>query len=141
MTITYIEAIAYGFPAVQCHAVGDGSDYSTIVWDSGAALPTQETLDSWIAANPTAGTVEVGLTKYQFRQLFTFSERVAIDSFEDNTSLSDSNKAIIRTFLKDLELSGEVFLSNVASGMYFLESVGLIGEGRAAEVVAGQSPA
>lgn len=48
MAYTYIQAIGDGFPKVHCHAIGDGTIYSNIVWDSGDPLPTQATLDSYI---------------------------------------------------------------------------------------------
>lgn len=58
---TYIQAIGWGFPAVQCHAVGDGSVYENLVYDSGDPIPSKATLDAWIAANPTAGQIPDGL--------------------------------------------------------------------------------
>lgn len=48
---TYIQAIGWGFPNVQCHCIGDGSVYENIVHDSGDPLPSKATLDDWIANN------------------------------------------------------------------------------------------
>jgi len=135
--MNYIEAIGIGFPLVQCHTLGDGTDYNSLVWDAGEAIPTKETLDAWIAANPKANAERI-LTKYQFRKLFTFNERVAIDNFSANPGISPQNKAVLSTIMKDLEVSGEVQLDNpdVAAGVQFLETVGLLGTGRAAQILA-----
>lgn len=139
--MTYIEAIGRGFPKVQCHAVGDGSTFESLVWDAGEPIPSKETLDAWIAANPEAQAERV-LTKYQFRKLFTFSERIAIDNFAMNPNLSVQNKAVLSTIMKDLEVSGAVELDNpdVAQGIGFLEQVGLIGAGRAAQIISNSPP-
>lgn len=140
--ITYIQAIGLGFPAVQCHAVGDGSIYEDIIWDGGADLPSKDTLDAWITSNP-ALSANVNLTKYEFRKLFTFNERVALDSVQSNPNVSAMNKAIINTLSKDLELSAVIELYNpdVISGVNFLETVGLLGTGRAAQILANLVPA
>lgn len=76
------------------------------------------------------------LTKYQFRQLFTFDERVAIDNYE-SSALSSQHKAMFRTWMKDLELSAEVHADNpdLAPGIMALESMGLLDPGRAAEII------
>lgn len=142
MSYTYMQAIGTGFPEVQCHAIGDGSDYDTIVWDAGAPLPSKQTLDEWIAANPVSGEGIV-LTKYEFRKLFTFNERVAIDSAGTNTNIPANYRAMIVTLLKDLEVSGSVLLTanpDVAAGLDLLEQLGLIGTGRAAQILANQQP-
>lgn len=47
-TMTYMDAIATGFPTVNCHATGDNSIYSNLIWDSGDDLPSQADLDTWI---------------------------------------------------------------------------------------------
>ena len=142
MTHTYIQAISEGFPAVFCHATGDGSVYEDIVWDGGAPLPSKETLDAWIAANPF-GTTGIELTKYEFRKLFTFAERVAIDSSPTNTAIPAQYRAMISTFMKDLEMSGVVFLTtnpDLPAGLGLLEQLGLIGTGRAAQILTNQAP-
>ena len=139
--MTYIEAIGRGFPKVQCHAVGDGSTFESLVWDAGEPIPSKETLDAWIAANPEAQAERV-LTKYQFRKLFTFSERIAIDNFAMNPNLSAQNKAVLSTIIKDLDMAGEVQLDlpDVAQGIGFLEQIGLIGTGRAAQIISNSPP-
>lgn len=142
MAYTYIQAIGVGFPTVQCHCVGNGSVYENIVWDGGAALPSKETLDEWIVANPdsSAGIV---LTKYEFRKLFTFNERVAIDSAPSNTNIPANYRAMIATFMKDLEMSGAVFLTSnpdLPAGLGLLENLGLLASGRVAQILANQPP-
>lgn len=141
MSHTYIQAISMGFPLVHCHALGDGSVYESIVWDSGEPLPSKEALDAWIAANPNAMPERI-LTKYQFRKLFTFQERIAVDNFASNPNISAQNKAILSTIMKDLDVSGEVQLDNpdVAQGIGFLEQIGLIGTGRAAQIISNTPP-
>ena len=140
-TYTYIEAIGAGFPGVFAHALGDGSIYENIVWDGGIPLPSKTTLDEWIAANPkSAGIV---LTKYQFRKLFTLNERVAVDNAQLNTAIPAQYRAMLATLLRDVELSEEVQLTDnpdVAQGVNFLEQIGLIGPGRAAQILANQLP-
>ena len=140
--MTYIEAIGKGFPGVQCHAIGDGSTYESLVWDAGQPIPDKITLDQWIAANPEA-PAGVALTRYEFRKLFTFAERVAIDSSPTNTAIPANYRAMILTLLKDLELSGEVQLWNpdVQQGIGLLEQIGLIDAGRAAQILSNIPPA
>ena len=48
---TYMEAIGFGFPAVQCSALGDGSVYEDIVWSAGDPIPAKADLDAWILAD------------------------------------------------------------------------------------------
>jgi hypothetical protein len=139
MAISYIQAIGNGFPAVQCHALGDGTIYSNIVWDAGAPLPTQAILDAWIAANPE---VPSSITKYQFRKLFTLPERVAIDNVADNTTIPAEYKAMILTMYKDIDAALEIELtsSDMQQGIFLLEQLGLLVSGRAAQILSNQPP-
>lgn len=141
MPHSYLSAISIGFPLVQCHSTDDGSVYENLVWDSGEPIPPKSALDAWIAANPNALPERV-LTKYQFRKLFTFTERVNIDNFAMNPNISAQNKAVLSTILKDLEVSGEVQLDlpDVSDGIQFLEQVGLLATGRAAQIFANTPP-
>ena len=140
MTYTYIQAIGIGFPGVECHAPGVGAVYEDIIWDGGSPMPSKDALDTWIAANQQ--TASVPLTKYEFRKLFTFNERVAIDNAPTNTTISAQYRAAIVTMLKDLEVSGSVFLTNpdVISGLNSLEELGLLGPGRAVQILANTPP-
>jgi hypothetical protein len=141
MSLTYMDAIGIGYPGVQCHAVGDGSIYSNIVWDAGSPLPTQNELDNWIMANPNIG-INNTITKYEFRKLFTLNERVAVDNVQSNTNIPANYKAILLTMAKDMELSASVDLSNpdVISGVQLLEQLGLIGAGRSARILSNLPP-
>lgn len=134
--MNYIDAIGLGFPTVHCHVVGDPSNYDNIVWEGGAPLPTQATLDQWMAANPE-GPRPNTLTKYAFRKLFTQSERIAVDNAQSNAAIPAQYKAVLLTIAKDMELSAEVQLDNpdTIAGVGFLQTLGLIGPGRAAMIL------
>jgi hypothetical protein len=140
MINSYVEAISLGFPAVQVHCIGDDTVYSNLVWDGGAPLPSKQTLDEWMLANPSVNQTQ--LTKYEFRKLFTFQERVIIDNAPNNTSLPEQYRAAITTMLKDLQLVDFVDLQNadVINGVNMLEQMGLLGTGRAAQILAGTAP-
>jgi hypothetical protein len=140
--LSYMDAISLGWPAVQAMTNGDGSDYETIVWLSGPPLPTKEALDSWIEANPNITNVNE-VTKYQFRKLYTLTERVAVDNAPNNTAIPAQYRAILVTMLKDLEVSGIVQLWNpdVQAGVRLCETLGLIGPGRSNQILSNLPPA
>lgn len=135
--LTYIQALSTGFPGVQFSATGD--TYEDITYVGGSPMPTKQALDDWIAANPT-GYIEI--TKYEFRKLFTLAERIAIDAAPTNTNIPANYRAMLVTMNKDMELSSVVILTNpdVAAGVNFLEQLGLIAPGRAAEVLLNTPP-
>ncbi len=140
--LSYMDAISIGWPAVQAMTTSDGSDYESIQHLSGPPLPTKEALDSWIAANPNVtNTNEV--TKYQFRKLYTLTERVAIDNVASNPYIPAQYKAILLTMQKDLDVSGIVQLWNpdVAAGVRLCETLGLLGTGRANQILSNIPPA
>ena len=135
MAYTYIQAIGIGFPAVNCHALGDGSVYNTIVWGSGAAMPSQATLDAWIAANPVAS--ENRITVLALRNRFTQTEKITIDMASiDNPAGTTQQRqlaASLRVMMSDLNVATFVDLSraDTISGIQALETYGIIGTGRA----------
>jgi len=135
MAYTYIQAIGMGFPAVDCHALGDGSVYDTIVWDGGAAMPSQATLDAWIAANPVAS--ENRITVLALRNRFTQTEKITIDMASiDNPAGTTQQRqlaASLRVMMSDLNVATFVDLSraDTISGIQALETYGIIGTGRA----------
>jgi hypothetical protein len=139
MSISYLEAISTGFPTVQCHTSGD--TYADLIWDAGDPIPTQVDLDAWIAAHPN-GTLYLELTKYQFRKLFTFNERVAIDNVGLNASIPANYRASLLTIAKDMELSAIVELDNpdTAQGLGFLTQLGLLAPGRMYQILANTPP-
>jgi hypothetical protein len=139
--ITYMMAIGKGFPDVQCHAVGDGSVYSSIVWDAGSPLPDQTTLDQWIAANPNAFVVESKITVLALRNRFTQTEKVTIEMASmDNPAAPMQQRqlaASLRVFMTDLANATFVDLQRLdtIAGVTTLETYGLIGPGRASDIL------
>ena len=81
-----------------------------------------------------------------FKLLFTVTERVAIKNFRADTSeeTADARAVIddLYEIIDDPRLT-EISLehSDTVKGVTFLEAQGLIGSGRAAEILAGQAPA
>jgi len=140
--VTYVQALSAGFPGVYFSAMGDGSIYEDITWiEGGAPMPSKQALDDWILANPT-GEIKIEITKYEFRKLFTLNERIAIDSAPQNELIPANYRAMLVTINKDMELSSSVILTNpdVAAGVNFLESLGLIASGRADEILSNTPP-
>lgn len=135
----YVHVLSNGFPGVIFSTTGDGSVYENITWLGGTAMPLKITLDEWNTANVTS---VIEITKYEFRKLFTLNERIAIDSAPTNTSIPANYRAMLLTINKDMELSSTVILSNpdVAAGVNFLETLGLIASGRASVILANISP-
>ncbi|MFS0771029.1 hypothetical protein [Sphingomonas sp. 1P08PE] len=74
------------------------------------------------------------LTRLAFQRLFTQAERIAIRTSTD---------MIVQDFMALSALAVDIDLADpdVVMGVGYLESVGLIGEGRAAAITAGQAPA
>jgi hypothetical protein len=141
MSYNYIEAISIGFPTVGCHVLDDGTTYETIVWDNGEPLPSKEVLDTWIASN--APSQNRRITVYAIRQRFTIPERVGIELTSiDNPTASDDIRqfsALLRVVLMDLQSATFVDLdnTNVIQLIQMLEQRGLIGSGRASEILNG----
>jgi hypothetical protein len=104
---------------------------------------TQEQLHPSVVVLPSVlPTTPLVLTKYQFRKLFTLAERTAIDNIQYNSAFAGSIKATVTTLQKDLEVSGEVdiHLTDTIAGVRFLESVGLVGPGRANRILSNLPP-
>lgn len=72
---------------------------------------------------------EIQLTKLQFLRRFTAAERIAIRA---------SSNPVIVDFMQLLDLAQDVRLddADTVAGVNYLEQLGLIGEGRAAEILA-----
>ena len=140
--MNYIEAITLGFPNVHVHSFGDPYDYSTLVVDNDAILPTKAELDAFISSYAVSPSVPALLTKYEFRKLFTFEERIAVDNAPSNTSLPENIRMAFVTILNDLNAAEGIDLTNsdVIASVQLTEQVGLIGTGRAAQVLAGVRP-
>mgnify|MGYP003474703399 FL=1 len=82
------------------------------------------------------------ITKFQFRKLFTFNERLAIDNIEYNTALSGSIKAAVQTMQKDVDVSAmvDLHLPDVIAGINFIVSIGVLSPGRGARILANLPP-
>lgn len=86
-----------------------------------------------------APLVPVTISKYAFRMKFTLAERIALDTVDINTSLTDQQKQIAQTLLHDFSIKEngiELTNSDTISGVQYLESIGLLGTGRAAQILA-----
>lgn len=90
------------------------------------ALVTNQHLDALVAAHTVTQ-----LTKYEFLSRFTQAERVAIRA-------AAAGSGALYDFMQMLEVSGVVKLDNsdTIAGVNFLETAGLIGAGRAAQILA-----
>ena len=134
---TYIEAIGAGFPTVQAHTAGEL--YTDLVWDAGDPLPSQATLDSWILSN--APSTSRKITVLAFRNRFTQAEKVAIDlsSIDDPAATMPARQlaASLRVMASDLTVATFVDLdrSDTRVGVQSLETYGIIGVGRASEIL------
>lgn len=139
MAMTYIEAIGAGFPGVQCHANGDGSVYADIVWDAGLPLPSQEALDAWIASNAAADSTKI--TVLALRNRFTTNEKIAIDLASlDNPALTMEQRALaasVRVMMADIAVATYIDLNrpDTRAGVQALETYGIIGAGRASQIL------
>ena len=119
--------------------LGD-QDAAMVLADRAAILSAQ------IAAQRAAEAVLIGtalpLTKYSFRQLFTFTERVAADELEANLEqhpgLTAEQRAVIRTGLKDFNAAQDVarpFLPDVIQMLDLFVSLGILTPERKAQIV------
>lgn len=136
---TYIQAIGVGFPTVQCHAVGDGSVYASIVAEEGSTLPSKEALDAWIAANPIVETTKI--TVLAFRNRFTQAEKVMMEMVSiDNPAGTMQQRqlaAALRAAATDLSVATfvDVTRPDTIAGIQQLETYGVIGAGRSAQIL------
>ncbi len=134
--MNYIEAIGTGFSGVEVHTFGDPTNYDDIIWDGGLALPSKETLDSWIASNSTGPNTRK-ITVYALRQRFTMPEKVAIEyaAIDRPGAIPEQNQfaALLRVVLSDLSVATFVDLDNpnVTELLQMFEQYGLIAPGRA----------
>lgn len=113
----------------------DGHLYKVTRDDNGTIL-------SKIGVDP-APTSKKTLSKFGFRLLFTLTERIALDNYAANQSLTDQQKAILATLRYDFQIADDINLNHplTIQGVNLLEQYGLLGTGRAAQILAGQLPA
>lgn len=139
--MTYLEAISYGFPSVQVSSTGVGELYSDLTWEAGAPLPSQETLDAWMAANPNYGDFGTKITILALRNRFLPAEKVGIDLMSiDNTAAPMEQRqlaAALRVMMQDISMADYIDLTADAliGGIQTLEYYGLIAVGRADEIL------
>lgn len=135
--LSYFDAVKQGYPTVIVQCLGDPFNYDSLDWQGGDAIPSKDELDQWIIENP-GWDPTLELTKYQFRQLFTLNERVAVDAAPTNEAIPAQYRAILFTMIKDLDLSEAVHLDNpqVSAGIGLLVQLGLLTAPRAAQILA-----
>lgn len=93
---------------------------------------------NFITNPPTPAPAPVTtFTKFGFRQRFTTDELIAIDNAPDNADLPVEARAAIKSFLFSYQVADEIDTTDptTQAGVQFLESVGLIAAGRAAEIL------
>jgi hypothetical protein len=90
---------------------------------------------------PFVAKAPLVLTKFQFRKLFTLTERMDIDNIA-SSSMSSQVKRAVTTLQKDLEVSGEVdlHLRDVYDGIYLLVSVGILSRARGDRILSNLPP-
>lgn len=117
-------------PIVQKAAVTIGAPSVTVQQQLAAAQPQAVQLPP------------LEITKFQFRKLFTFNERLAIDNVQYNTALSGSVKAAIMTMQKDVDVSAivNIHMPEVIAGVNFLCTVGILSPQRAARILSNLQP-
>ena len=141
--VTERHVMSDGRTAQYVYLAGAGMDAQVVA--QARAQRLQSEIQAREAALNEAANGATPLTKYQFRQLFTYPERLAIDAFnhgfEAHPSLTTEQKAAIRTNLEDYNVSGAVYLDNPATiaGVQLYEALGLIASGRAAEILSGSA--
>lgn len=95
-------------------------------------------IDAREAVEAAAQNFVIPLTKYAFRQRFTEAERLACDNFNANfathPSLTDDQKASVRSGLEDFYAATGVVPSRALPMLQIYEALGLIAPGRAAEI-------
>jgi hypothetical protein len=77
------------------------------------------------------------MTKWQFRSLFTLAERVLCDNAADNAAVPVEYVPVLRTMNLDFAAAEEIdpSLPDVQAGVRLLETLGLLGAGRADDIL------
>jgi len=77
------------------------------------------------------------LSKYQFRNRFTIEEKIAIENYDTNDSLTTEQKAVLKVILKDSDISDIIELEEptISAGLDILVSYGLLEAERKAEIL------
>lgn len=140
MTMDYVTAIGLGFPGVEVSCYSDPTVYENVKWEAGLPMPSKEAIDAWIASN--AHLVNKNkITVLAFRNRFTQAEKVAIELASlDNPSAPMQQRqlaAVLRVMAADLAVATFVDLNRpeTRAGVQQLEAFGIIGPGRANEIL------
>lgn len=119
--------------------LGD-QDATQVLADRASILSSQ--ISAQRAALAVVNGTTLPLSKYQFRQLFEFTERVACDELEANLEqhpgLTSDQRALIRTGLKDFNAAQDVarpFLPAVAQMLDLYVLLGILTSERKAQIV------
>lgn len=109
---------ADGVQIAPCQSADDPDFVEYVQWCEAGNQPT-------IAAEIAVGSRVI--TKYAFRQRLTFAEKMGIDTSAD---------AGVIVFRNDFAVAEEVNLDTeaVVQGLAYLEGIGLLAPGRAAEI-------
>lgn len=91
----------------------------------------------------SAGLATTRLSLAQFRGLFTLAERMKLDGYATDTTLTADQTARMRTLYKDLEAVTALSLSSptLKEDLDFLVTIGYLAADRETMVLAGQPPA
>ena len=91
---------------------------------------------------PPVEPEKLPITKLQFRRLFTPEERVAWELFGEQEGVTAELLAQWKVLNRDFDMASNIRLDDyeTISGVNLMEQVGIIGQGRAAQVLAGEAP-
>lgn len=135
----YVTAIGFGFPNVQVSCTANPYNFSDIVWEGGEPMPSQLEVDAWILNHPYS-TKEYSIL--EFRRLFTFEERCAIDYAPFNAELPLQVQSAVRTMLEDQRQAEFITFMDpdTVAAVDALIQFGLITPQRASKIKAGEKP-
>jgi len=106
------------------------------------ATPTFVTLMGNVDIDATGAqaAVNVTLSKFAFRSLFTLAEQIAIDNHASNTALTADQQATVTTLLVNFSIADTITLTDpmTVMGVNYIASLGLITSDRAAAILADQ---
>lgn len=107
--------------------------YGRADWDDPALYEHVEVA----TPEPPPRPYKAPMTKWAFRSLFTLAERIACDSAPENPALPAEARAALYTMRLDFEAAQEIdpALLDVQAGVRLLETLGLIGTGRADDIL------
>ena len=117
----------------QIEAPGIGGVWVECTWQH---VGSGRRWDGTAFSTPVQTPAERTITVLAFRQRLTVAERIAIEMASTGNTV---DAATVRVWLGDLAAARSVDLDNSATsgGLAHMEQAGLIGAGRAAEILAG----